>query len=84
MKLIACLNFISRGRVRPSLIGVIYLAISDSMLGGIFDFSKYSRHMCTATEKLTLYSYFRVPFSMTTCEVISSEKLYIIKLAKIS
>ena len=54
MKLIACLTFISRGLERPGRIGVIYLAISNSISGGIFDFNRNSRHICTATEKLTL------------------------------
>ena len=84
MKLIACLTFISRGLERPGRIGVMYLAISVSISGGIFILNKNSRHICTAIEKLTLYSYFLSFFSMITCKVINSEKLYIINREKIS
>ena len=84
MKLIACLTFISRGLERPGRMGSTYLAMSSSTSGGLFILNRKSRHICTATEKLILYSYFLEPFSMTTCEVINSEKLYIISPAKIS
>lgn len=81
MKLIACLIFISLGRDLPGRIGVMYLAISASISGGVFIPNRNSRHMCAATEKLALYSCFLFFFSMITCEVISSEKLYMISLA---
>ena len=82
MKLISCLAFISRGLERPGRMGVTNLAISESISGGIFTLSRNSRHICTATEKLTLYSYFLSFFLMTTCEVINSEKLYMINRAR--
>lgn len=59
----------------------MYRAISASISGGVFLPNRNSRHMCAATEKLALYSCFLFFFSMTTCEVINSEKLYIISLA---
>ena len=66
MKLIACLTFISRGLERPGRIGVIYLAISDSISGGIFVFNRNSRHICTETEKLTLWEYPKVCVNLQT------------------
>ena len=79
MKLIACLTFVSRGLERPGRMGS-YISGNEQFnirwvicyLTGIHGI------YVQQTEKLILYSYFLEPFSMTTCEVISSEKLYII------
>ena len=84
MKLIAFFADKMRGLLRPGQIGETCLAMRASTFGGDTFPRKNWRQTCTATEKLALQAYFLFFFWMTTCEVINSEKLYIVSLANIS
>ena len=65
----------------PGRIGESNLTIKASASGGDTFPRIYSRHICTEAEKFALYEYFLSFFSKTMCEIVSSEKLYIINRA---
>ena len=84
VKLGAALGDPLRGLEDPLRTGNKYVSNKASTSDGDIFFKKNWRQICTAAAKLILKECFLFFCLTTTCEVISSAKLYIVSLAKTS